>query len=87
MTSDITNGQDVYMIASDGTNLRQVYHSNSSSITDVSFSPDGNFLLLQDDDATGRHLYVVSISTMEKHLVQIPNIPLDWWWLSPSWQR
>jgi WD40 repeat protein len=87
LTQDPGMGQDVYMIASDGTNLRQVYHSNSSTITDIIFSPDGRYLLLQDDDATGRHLYVVDINTMEKHLVQIPNIPLDWWWLSPSWQR
>jgi Tol biopolymer transport system component len=87
MTNDPAMGQDVYMIASDGTNLRQVYHSNAGSINDIIFSPDGRYLLLQDDDATGRHLFVIDLSTMEKHLVQIPNIPLDWWWLSPSWQK
>ncbi len=87
MTNDPANGQDLYVIAKDGTNLRQVYHSTAASITDIIFSPDGRYILLQDDDATGRHLFVIDLNTMEKHLVQIPNIPLDWWWLSPSWQR
>ena len=75
------------MIGVDGTNLRQVYHSTAGSIMDVNFSPDGNYLLVQDDDATGRHLFVIDLSTMEKRLVQIPNIPLDWWWLAPSWRK
>lgn len=87
MTSDDAMSQDAYLIGSDGTNLRQVYHSKTSGITDIIFSPDGRYLLLQDDDATGRHLFVIDLATMEKHLVQIPNIPLDWWWLSPSWQK
>lgn len=87
MTQDLAEGQDVYMVNSDGSNFQQVYHSGSASITEMTFSPDGQYLLVQDDDATGRHLFVVNFATMEKHLVQIPNLPLDWWLLAPSWQK
>jgi Tol biopolymer transport system component len=87
MTDDLAIGQDVYLIGSDGGNLRQVYHSSASSINNIIFSPDGNYLLLQDDDATGRHLFVVDLTTMEKYMLQIPNLPLDWWLLAPSWQK
>lgn len=74
------------MIERDGKNLRQVYHSNSASIADVIFSPDGNYVLLQDDDATGRHIFVVDLSTLEQHMLQAPDLPLNWSWLAPSWK-
>ena len=80
------NGQDVYTIGSDGRNLQQVYHSEFGSITTIAFSPDGGYLLIQDDDPTGRHIYVVNLSTLEKRLLQAPGLPLDWWWLAPSWR-
>lgn len=86
LTNDLAMGQDVYIVAKDGTNLRQVYHSTAASITEIVFSPDGKYLLIQDDDATGRHLFVVDLGTMEKHMVQVPNLPLNWWVLAPSWQ-
>jgi Tol biopolymer transport system component len=86
LTNDLAMGQDVYIVAKDGTNLRQVYRSTASSITEIVFSPDGKYLLIQDDDATGRHLFVVDLGTMEKHMVQVPNLPLNWWVLAPSWQ-
>ncbi|MEO8355561.1 MAG: hypothetical protein ABI621_06585 [Chloroflexota bacterium] len=85
-TNDPNIGQDVYMIGSDGRNLQQVYHSNSSSIADITFSPDGKYLLLQDDDATGRHIFIVDLSTLEQHMIQVPDLPLDRWWLAPSWR-
>jgi WD40 repeat protein len=80
------NGQDVYLIQSDGRNLQQVYHSDTGSISTIAFSPDGDYLLIQDDDATGRHIYAVDVSTRETHLLQAPGLPLDWWWLAPSWR-
>jgi len=86
MTPAPINGQDVYIIGRDGRNLQQVYHSAFGSIATIAFSPDGQHLLIQDDDATGRHIYVVDLSTLETNMLQAPGLPLDWWWLAPSWR-
>jgi Tol biopolymer transport system component len=86
ITNDPANGQDVYVINQDGSNLQQVYHSNFGSINGLNFSPDGRYLLFQDDDATGRHIFVIDLSTLEQHMLHVPNLPLDWWWLAPSWR-
>ena len=83
---DPISGQDVYIIGRDGRDLKQVYRSAMGSIATITFSPDGHHLLIQDDDATGRHIYSVNLSTLEMHLLQAPDLPLDWWWLAPSWQ-
>jgi hypothetical protein len=83
---DPTSGQDVYVIGSNGRSLQQVYHSASASIADIIFSPDGNYVLLQDDVAAGRHIFVINLSTLQQHMLKVPNIPLDWWWLAPSWR-
>jgi hypothetical protein len=80
------DGQDVYIIGRDGRNLQQVYHSDFGSISTIAYSPDGQYLLIQDDDATGRHIYVVDLTTLETKLLQAPGLPLDWWWLAPSWR-
>ena len=84
---DPTSGQDVYIIESDGRGLQQVYHSSFASIAEIVFSPDGKYLLFQDDDAAGRHIFIVDLSTLEQHKLLVPNLPLDWWWLAPSWRR
>ncbi len=86
MASEPINGQDVYIIGRDGRNLQQVYHSAFGSLATVAFSPDGQHLLIQDDDATGRHIYVINLSTLETNMLQAPGLPLDWWWLAPSWR-
>jgi len=83
---DGTSGQDVYVIGRDGRNLHQVYYSRNASISAISFSPDGRNLLLQDDDAAGRHIFIIDLSAFEQHMLQAPNLPLDWWWLAPSWR-
>ena len=83
--SDPAGGQDVYVIGRDGNNLQQVYHSNFAGINHLIFSPDGKYLLFQDDDATGRHIFVADLSNFDQHMLQVPNLPLDWWWLLPSW--
>jgi len=84
--SDSINGQDVYIIGRDGLNLQQVYHSALGSISTIAYSPDGQYLLIQDDDPTGRHIYVVNLSTLETNMLRAPSLPLDWWWLAPSWR-
>jgi hypothetical protein len=79
-------GQDIYLIGRDGRNLQRVYHSDMGGISTFSFSPDGQYLLIQDDDATERHIFTVDLSTLETNLLQAPGLPLDWWWLAPSWR-
>ncbi|MGZ9235931.1 MAG: TolB family protein, partial [Anaerolineales bacterium] len=86
ITNDPANGQDVYVINQDGSNLKQVYHSNFGSINNLIFSPDGKYLIFHDDDAAGRHIFIVDLGTLEQHMLQIPNLPLDWWWRAPSWR-
>jgi WD40 repeat protein len=86
MISEPINGQDVYIIGRDGRNLQQVYHSAFGSIATIAFSPDGGHLLVQDDDATGRHIYVVDLSTLETNMLRAPGLPLNWWCLAPSWR-
>ena len=84
--SEPINGQEVFVIGRDGRDMKNVYQSAFGSISSISYSPDGGYLLIQDDDATGRHIYTVDLSTLEAHLLQAPNLPLDWWWLAPSWR-
>jgi Tol biopolymer transport system component len=83
---DPDNGQNIYIIGSDGRGLQQVYQSRSASVAQIYFSPDGKYLLLQDDDAAGRHIFIVDLATLEQHMLQVSNLPLDWWWLAPSWR-
>jgi len=84
--SEPINGQEVFIIGRDGRDMKNVYQSAFGSISSIFYSPDGGYLLIQDDDATGRHIYVVNLSTLETHLLQAPGLPLDWWWLAPSWR-
>lgn len=86
LDSEPINGQDVYVIGRDGRNLQQIYHSSMGSIGSIAYAPDGQYLLIQDDDSTGRHIYVVDLLTLETRLLQAPGLPLDWWWLAPSWK-
>jgi WD40 repeat protein len=86
MDSEPSNGQDVYIIGRDGRNLQQVYHAGYGSINTLAFSPDGQYLLFPDMDSTGQHIYVVDLSTLETNMLRAPGLPLDWWWLAPSWR-
>jgi hypothetical protein len=87
MTSDLAGAQELYTIGVDGHNLQQIYQSDMAGMIGLGYSPDGGYLLSEDSDATGRHLFVVDLSTMEKHMLTVPNIPRAWWWMAPSWQR
>ena len=79
------SSSSVYVIDSDGRNLRQVY--TSATDTQFVFSPDGQYLLVQTIDGTGEHLYSINLSSLVAHLVQAPGIPLNEAWLLPSWRK
>jgi Tol biopolymer transport system component len=87
MTNDLAGGQDLYTVNVDGQNLQQIYHNDNSAIMGLSYSPDGKYLIFEDTDPTGRHIFVIDLATMEKHMLVAPNLPLDWWSIAPSWQR
>jgi Tol biopolymer transport system component len=75
----------LFLIDSDGRNLRQVYTRG----TDIQFvfSPDGKTLLVQTIDGTGEHLYAINLTTLEPYLVQAPGIPLNESWMLPTWRK
>jgi hypothetical protein len=75
----------VYVIDSDGRNLRQVYTSTTD--TQFVFSPDGKYLLVQTIDGTGEHLYSIDLTTLQAHLVQAPGIALNAAWMLPTWKK
>ncbi len=79
------SASSIFVIDSDGRDLRQVYTSG----TDVQFvfSPDGKYLLVQTIDGTGEHLYAINLSTLEPYLVQAPGVPLNESWMMPSWVK
>ncbi len=84
--SDLSGGQAIYLLSRTGEDLQKVRHSVYGNIISIQFSPDGNYLLVQDDDSIGRHLFVVNLSTLEQRKLSAPGLPLDWWWLAPSWK-
>jgi dipeptidyl aminopeptidase/acylaminoacyl peptidase len=75
----------VYVIDSDGRNLRQVYMSTTD--TQFVFSPNGKYILVQTIDGTGEHLYSVDLSSLQSRLVQAPGIALNEAWMLPSWNK
>ncbi len=83
-TADSPDNQNVYVVKPDGTGMKQVY--TGTSIAELAFSPDGRTLLVQAGDATGEHIFVVDLETLQQRLLQAPNLQLDWRWLAPSWQ-
>jgi Tol biopolymer transport system component len=79
---DPTSGQDVYIIKATVRTSRCI--SSLPVSLKLSFR-DGT--LFQDDDAAGRHIFVVDLSTLEQHKLLVPNLQSDWWWLVPSWRK
>jgi WD40 repeat protein len=83
-TIDDLTSADVYVFSMLDGLLSQVYRGQT--IGGLAFSPDAGSLVVQDDDPTGRHLFVIDLQTFDWRMVQAPNLALDEWWLAPSWQ-
>ncbi len=82
---DPTQGdQEIYVVHRDGSGLGQVYHG--MGIQTIAFSPDGEYLMIQDHQAAGQHIFLIHLTTFDQHMLQAPGLPLDWWWEAPSWQ-
>jgi Tol biopolymer transport system component len=77
---------DVYIVGRDGRNLTQVYRG--VTIGRTVFSPDGKTLLIEETtSATGGHLFIVNLNTLESHILQAPGLSLDSDWYAPSWRK
>jgi len=78
----------VYVINLDGRGLKQVYTSSNviygSNIMSISFSPDGQFLLV-DDFGQQDHIYVVDLNSLKSSLLQAPGLSLTDDWRQPAW--
>jgi hypothetical protein len=82
---DNPTSYDVYIIRRDGRELAQVYHGGG--VHSLAFSPDGQYLLVEDMDVSGFHLYVVDRQTYQYHILQAPDLLLTMGWQQPSWRR
>jgi hypothetical protein len=87
--TDSANGMsaaDVYVVGRDGRNLTQVY--KGSTVGRILFSPDGNYLLIEENSTpTGGHLFVVDLTTLQSRILEAPGLSLDTDWFAPSWRR
>ena len=77
----------VYVINLDGRGLKQVYTSSDfgggPSIASISFSPDGQFLLVEDSGQ--EHVVVVDLNSLKSLLLQAPDLSLTDSWRQPAW--
>jgi len=76
---------EVYVVSRDGRTLSSVY--KGITIGHLIFSPDGEYLLVEETtSATGGHLVLVNLSTLETKILQAPGLSTDFDWYAPSWR-
>ena len=73
----------VYVINRDGRGLEQVY--GEAAIQSLVFSPDGQFLLVENGDQ--QRIFVVDLNSLKSHLLLAPGLSLTDWWREPAWVR
>jgi hypothetical protein len=86
--SSFTDGApaaEVYVVSRDGRTLSSVY--KGATIGRLVFSPNGKFLLVEETtSATGGHLFLVNLATLESKILQAPGLSTDYDWYAPSWR-
>ncbi|MBL8077545.1 MAG: PD40 domain-containing protein [Anaerolineales bacterium] len=76
---------EVYVVGRDGTNLSLVY--TGTTVGRLIFSPNGRYLLVEETtSATGGHLFLIDLATLEKRMLQAPGLSTDYDWYAPSWR-
>ena len=76
---------EVYVVGRDGTNLSLVY--TGTTVGRLIFSPNGRYLLVEETtSATGGHLFLIDLVTLEKKMLQAPGLSTDYDWYAPSWR-
>jgi Tol biopolymer transport system component len=76
---------EVYMVNRDGSKLSSVY--KGTTVGRLVFSPNGKYLLVEETtSATGGHLFLVNLATLEQKILQAPGLSTDYDWYAPSWR-
>jgi len=75
----------VYVAKRDGSVVFPVY--KGSTIGRLLFSPNGKYLLVEETtSATGGHLFLINLATLETKILQAPGLSTDYDWYAPSWR-
>jgi hypothetical protein len=86
--SNFTEGApaaEVYIVSRDGRTLSSIY--KGTTVGRLVFSPNGNCLLVEETtSASGGHLFLVNLSTLETKMLQVPGLSTDFDWYAPSWR-
>ncbi len=84
-SADGTPSAEVYLVSRDGSTLTPVY--KGTTIGRLLFSPNGKYLLVEENNsATGGHLFLVDLATLETKILQAPGLSTDNDWYAPSWR-
>jgi Tol biopolymer transport system component len=74
----------VFIVGVDGSDFRQIY--TGKTIGQVIFSPDGQYVLIEDMNETGERLYIYRMTKGEIRLLTAPGLNLTDNWRAPSWR-
>jgi Tol biopolymer transport system component len=84
-SADGTPSAEVYIASRDGSKLIPLY--KGTTIGRLLFSPNGKYLLVEETtSATGGHLFIVDLATLETKILQAPGLSTDYDWYAPSWR-
>jgi Tol biopolymer transport system component len=86
--SSFTDGApstEVYVVSRDGKILSSLY--KGTTVGRLVFSPNGKYLLVEETtSASGGHLFLVNLATLETKILQAPGLSTDYDWYAPSWR-
>jgi hypothetical protein len=86
--SSFTDGEpaaEVYIVSRDGRTLSSIY--KGTTVGRLVFSPNGSYLLVEETtSATGGHLFLVDLSTLETKMLQASGLSTEYDWYAPSWR-
>jgi dipeptidyl aminopeptidase/acylaminoacyl peptidase len=76
---------EVYVVSRDGRTLSSIY--KGTTVGRLVFSPNGKYLLVEETtSASGGHLFLVNLSTLETKMLAAPGLSTDFDWYAPSWR-